>query len=104
MADYKVKAFLVQRKMINEGKTEAIILTASLINSAGNPKEISYWLTDDTRATLEQIETILNAGFGYAKANSAKVGISEFLERTYIFFTLPSATGKTNHQFTGDKF
>ncbi|MFJ5467149.1 hypothetical protein ACIPSG_15785 [Pectobacterium sp. CHL-2024] len=104
MADYSVNQFLVTRQIINDGKTQAVILTASLTNSAGNPKQISYWMTGDTRATLEQIEIALNAGFSYAQGNHTKVGITEYLERMYLFFTLRSVNGKTNHQFTGGKF
>lgn len=102
MAKYSVNSFSVYTRVDPNG-IERVYLEVDLTNSSGNPKIATYSMTDDTRATTQGIVTALNQGFSYAQQNYAKVGISEFSERMYLFFDLPSAQGKQNYQFTGKK-
>ncbi|HAT6800628.1 hypothetical protein I5403_11900 [Citrobacter farmeri] len=102
MAKYSVNSFSVYTR-VDQNEIERVYLEVELINSSGNPKKATYSMTDDTRATTQGIINALNQGFAYAQHNYAKVGISEFKERMYLFFDLPSAQGKQSYQFTGKK-
>lgn len=102
MAKYTVNSFSVTTSVMPNGVTR-VYLDANLTNQAGNPKIAKYWMVDDTRASTQGIINILNQGFSYAVQHFAKVGISEFAERNYLFFDLPSQSGRENHQFTGAK-
>ncbi|QFH65051.1 hypothetical protein FR773_10050 [Leclercia adecarboxylata] len=102
MADYLVNSYSVARRTDSKG-IERVYLDVNLTNSSGNPKISSYWMVDDTRASITGIETALLQGFSYALNAPAKVSITEDEPRTYLWFVLPSAAGKQQYQFTGAK-
>lgn len=102
MAKYRVNSFNVSTGITPNGYTR-VYLDVNLTNQAGNPKIARYSLCEDERATTQGIVNILNQGFSYAQQHFAKVGISEFAARNYLYFDLPSHNGRENHQFTGDK-
>lgn len=102
MAKYTVNSFSVSTGVTPNGFTR-VYLDVNLTNQAGNPKIAQYSLSEDTRATTQGIVNILNQGFSYAQQIFAKVGITEFAERNYLFFDLPSQGKRENHQFTGKK-
>ncbi|MCU6276991.1 hypothetical protein [Enterobacter quasiroggenkampii] len=102
MADYRVNNYTVARRTGSDG-IERVYLDVNLTNSSGNQKIASYWMVDDTRASISGIETALLQGFSYAVNTPAKVSITEDAPRTYLWFVLPSAAGKQQFQFTGAK-
>lgn len=102
MAKYSVNSFNVYTRVDANG-IDRVYLEVDLTNSSNNPKIATYSMTEDTRATTQGIVTALGQGFAYAQHNHAKVDISEYAARIYLFFVLPSANGKQSYQFTGKK-
>ncbi|MDL9985956.1 hypothetical protein [Providencia rettgeri] len=107
MAKYSVVNYVVTRKPSGNG-FDYIELRLNLLNSSGNPKSVAYTLHEDTRHTLVAIENTLNNGLHLAQSESISIEIGEFLERAYIFVTLPVIQGdgkikKEQNQYTAHK-
>lgn len=84
-----------------DNELERIHLYLETTNKKGNSKVVKYWMAEDTRASINNIIDTLNNGLLYAKNNNYQISISEFPDRQYLFFNLPSKKGFNNYQFTG---
>ncbi|MBJ2082110.1 hypothetical protein [Serratia ureilytica] len=102
MAKYRVTTYSISIKKDSKD-IERVYLDASLINSKGNIKSVYYWMVDDSRASIQSIYNDISQGLTYAVTNNLSIEISEYPERTYLFFSLPSQNGKVNLQYTGAK-
>lgn len=102
MAKYSVVSYQVKIGTDEKG-IERVYLDTELTNSGGNTKSYSYWMVDDTRATIQGIYNDVQQGFDYALEHYAKVEISEFEDRIYLFFGFPTYSGKINKQYTGKR-
>ncbi|MDE9455804.1 hypothetical protein [Xenorhabdus bovienii] len=107
MADYTVVSFDISIKTNPKG-FDYIELSLDLLNASNNSKKVTYELHDDIRHTLDAINIVLHGGLKLAVSNHIKIGISEFLERMYIFIKLPviQSNGKITkeqYQYTAHK-
>lgn len=103
MAKHYVKDFTIYREKNCNGIEHVVVEIKTEI-----AKKYKYALSEDTRQpSLEWIETLLTRGLSYAKENSAKIDISEFLERYYVFIEFPKKAiedlGYVSTQFTAWK-
>ncbi|MDE9470872.1 hypothetical protein [Xenorhabdus bovienii] len=107
MANYTVVSFDISTKTNPKG-FDYIELSLDLLNSSNNSKKVTYELHDDTRHTLNAINTVLHNSLNLAISNHIKIEISEFLERMYIFIKLPVLQSdrkikKEQYQYTAHK-
>ena len=80
---------------------EKIYLELETTSKSGFPKQASYWMVQDSRASSQDIINLLNNGLSHAKNNNKQISIVEYPERQYLFFKLPSGEGLQTYQFTG---
>lgn len=86
MAKHYVIDFSLER-IIDEKNVERLIVEIK----TEIRKKFKYELTPDTRQpTIDFMENNLRNGLTFAKENSIKIDISEYLERMYIFIDLPN--------------
>ena len=103
MARHSVKDFTISRYKNENGFENVIVEIKTEI-----AKKFKYALSEDTRQpSLEWIETLLKTGLTYARDNSSKIDISEYLERNYVFIEFPKEAvkdfGFISTQFTAIK-
>ncbi|MBQ4801075.1 hypothetical protein J8L73_18445 [Pseudoalteromonas sp. MMG006] len=95
MAKYEVAGFDIQVKDNGNGVNN-IYLT---INTS--KKKLSYRIWKDERyPDLLTIGKYLEDGLKLAKSTSAKIEVSDYRERLYVFFKLPE---QDQHQFSAEK-
>lgn len=102
MAKYSVVSYEVYTR-IDGDNVERVYLDVDLTNTGGNTNHHSFWMVDDARATIQSIVNDIKQGFDYAIDYHAKIEISEFPERIYLFFKLPSINGAITRQYTGKR-
>lgn len=95
-----INGFTIHTENGNEG-LEKIHLELETESKSGRYNRFKYWMTEDSRASSQDIINSLNHGLSYAKNNNKQISISEFPERQYLFFNLPSEQGILTYQFTG---
>jgi hypothetical protein len=103
MAKYKVMK--VSTSLVNNGNGyQNIVVDCELVNSSNNPARRKYRIaTDDRHPDLNNLHSIIDNGLKYSVDMGIGIDISEYKERMYLFFTLPSASGKTMIQVTGER-
>ncbi|QPB79483.1 hypothetical protein EHE21_08850 [Proteus sp. GOKU] len=68
-----------------------IYLLCELINSGGNPRIFKFRIVpDETYPDINVLNNIIKYGFSFAEINKKKIEYSEFPERLYLNFSLPS--------------
>lgn len=89
MAKYKVRSFSILVKD-NGGGYDNLYLSCELVNSAGNPLVRKYRIwSDENIKDLGLIEELIEQGLDKAKDDSSSIELTEYLERNYIFLTMP---------------
>ncbi|HAT3902173.1 TPA: hypothetical protein KE043_004245 [Citrobacter koseri] len=97
---FAINGFDIHLENDNNG-SKRIYLELETTSKSGLPKRASYWMAQDSRASNQEIINLLNNGLSHAKNNNKQISISEFPERQYLFFKLPSEEGLQTYQFTG---
>ncbi|MQT73330.1 hypothetical protein [Pseudomonas helleri] len=103
MAKYKVEQFSSAIKNNKNGKPNLFIL-CKLLNSSNNPATREYQISPDERfPDLAELNALVTGGFDQAKTTGAKVEISEYKERFYLFLTLPGVNDGQSIQVSGSQ-
>lgn len=83
-----------------------IYLLCELINSGGNPRIFKFRIAPDTTyPDINQLNNIIQYGFSFAATNQKKIEYSEYPDRLYLNFSLPSLPdGKPQpYRFSGEE-
>jgi hypothetical protein len=78
------------KRPLNSFKVEVIgsDVIVEIVTDRKKPHRYRIW-SDERHPDISEIARHLNAGLTEAKTTFSKVGISEYLERMYVFIELP---------------